>query len=243
MSVSIHLGTVLVVSDSVVFREMLRRILAPHADEVFIAEDRESAREVLAANHELDLLVAETALPDGSGFELLADAAELCDPKPRGILISTHADPDLVRRAKDAGAVGLLAKPISFRDLASVLKHGSGAEITRREPRRRVAGLASVLDARTLDDSDHGADPQLVWNVRDVSASGAFLEADSPLPLGTRLELELELGGRVIAVSAEVVRNQEPSWSTAAGVGVRFVGLGSETRVRLSDWVADGLSW
>ena len=64
MSVTIHLATVLVVSDSIVFREMLRRILLPHAEEVFTAGDRESAREVLAADHELDLLVAETALPD-----------------------------------------------------------------------------------------------------------------------------------------------------------------------------------
>ncbi len=239
---TIHLATVLVVSDSIVFREMLRRILLPHAEEVFTAGDRESARQVLAAYHELDLLVAETALPDGSGFELLADAAELCDPKPRGILISAHADPDLVRRAEDAGAVGLLAKPISFRDLARVLKPSGGAEITRREPRRRLGGRANVLDARAPDDSDQGALRQLVWYLRDVSASGAFLEADSPLPLGTRLELELELGGRVIAVSAEVVRNQEPSWRTGAGVGVRFVALGSETQARLSDWVADGLS-
>ena len=187
-------------------------------------------------------MVAETAFPDGSGFELLADAAEICDPKPRGILISAHADPDLVRRAKDAGAVGLLAKPISFRDLARVLKHGSGADMTRREPRRRLGGRAMVLDARAPDDSNHGAHPQLVWYLRDVSASGAFLEADSPLPLGTQLELELELEpkGGVIGVNAEVVRNQEPSWRTGAGVGVRFVALGSETRGRLSDWVADG---
>ncbi len=63
MSVTIHLATVLVVSDSIVFREMLRRILLPHAEEVFTAGDRESARQVLA-DHELDLLVADTALPD-----------------------------------------------------------------------------------------------------------------------------------------------------------------------------------
>ena len=101
-----------------------------------------------------------------------------------------------------------------------------------------------MLDARTPDDSDQGALRQLVWYLRDVSASGAFLEADSPLPLGTRLELELELEprSRAIGVTAEVVRNQEPSWRTGAGVGVRFVALGSETQARLSDWVADGLS-
>ena len=80
-------------------------------------------------------------------FELLADAAEICDPKPRGILISAHADPDLVQRAEDAGAVGLLAKPISFRDLARVLKPSSGAAMTRREPRRRLGGRANVLDS------------------------------------------------------------------------------------------------
>ena len=75
------------------------------------------------------------------------------------------------------------------------------------------------------------------WRVRNLSASGAFIETRGPLPVGEQLELEIQSGSQRYRVRAEVVRLQEPSWLSPGGVGVRFEDEGAEQRAVLESLV------
>ena len=56
--------------------------------------------------------------------------------------------------------------------------------------------LYRVLDARGDQGVKENSDVMLVSNARDLSQSGIFMEVKQDLPIGTRLELKLTLGGK-----------------------------------------------
>lgn len=216
------LRSVLVISESAVFRSLIQLIFAHRADEVRAANNRMQGREHLRAVRTLDLVLCDVALADGDGFEVLRDANELSESNPDVILITTKPDPDEERQALEKGAIAYLSKPVSLRQLLAARKAGSRTE-TPRAPRVRPGGRACIL--RVGDDVDSPAAPQILWHARDISASGAFLETDSPIPLGSKVGMSLEIGGATIHVTATVERTQEPSWGRAAGIGVMFTDL------------------
>ncbi len=78
--------------------------------------------------------------------------------------------------------------------------------------------------------------PGLSAEVRDVSARGAFVADERPLPLGRRFDLrfQLEENGPPIQVRA-VVRRVDPQ----IGMAVEFTELPEETADYLSRWTSD----
>jgi CheY-like chemotaxis protein len=78
-----------------------------------------------------DVLVSDIRMPGYSGLEVLASAREL-DDCPPVLLISAFADGEARQRAKELGALDLLAKPFDMEDLVERL-----AEIA--PPGRRTA--------------------------------------------------------------------------------------------------------
>lgn len=227
----ISLDSVLVVEDSRPVQEVLRAVLAPHAKHVVAAGSVAEALEVLADTPTFTLLMATVGLPDGSGFDVLAHVRRGA-PEARAILMTTRWDAADAERAKGMGALAYLRKPISFRDISSVLRRDE-ARILPRPARRRSLATAMVRDPRREDA------PHLAFEVRDLSASGAFLETKGPVPVGTELDLDLELGTFTAAVKAVVVRIQEPAWTGPGGVGVRFVELDDAARAAIVRHVAE----
>lgn len=69
--------------------------------------------------------------------------------------------------------------------------------------------------------------------VSDVSASGAFIRTEKPLPAGTRVELELVRAGlgRTVRVTGEVVQGQG---GPRRGMAVRFDAVLGDAATRLS---------
>lgn len=69
---------------------------------------------------------------------------------------------------------------------------------------------------------------------RDLSLGGLSLDRGAALAVGTRLTLELRLPDRegALRVDVEVTASHRDR-----GVGVRFVGLSREQRVRLADYL------
>jgi CheY-like chemotaxis protein len=233
--VSVRVARVLVVSDSAVLRDFLRLVLLPHAADVVTAGSRKQARERLASDLDLELVICDGRLPDSTGLVVLCDVVAHGRPRPEVILVTSHPDAAERRRALELGAIGYLPKPISFLDIARVLRQHSGDWRPQRELRRRPGARASLVDPGAAP----GAGGEIFWYVRDLSASGAFLETESPIPPGTRLELALELGSERLAVSALVIRVQEPAWGRTPGVGIRFVELDPATRERIGAYVAE----
>ena len=223
---------VLVVDDSAVFRETLARTLAPHCSEVLVASGLAAARERLLQNRDLALVVSDASLPDGSGFELLDFVQALDEPRPRVILVSARTERDEVRRATDAGAIGYLSKPTTFREIARVVRQSWVQNWNWSRPlRRRSLGKAFLKDPR-IDDANH-----LAWDIRDVSVSGALLETKGPLEVGSEVDLCLVFGAAMIHVEAEIVRVQEPTWARVGGVGVRFKDFYAGSRELLERYI------
>jgi len=230
---------VLVVSGSRVFRELLRIILVPHSGDVLVASDRQEGRTRLLEANPVDVVICEVRLPDGDGFGLLDDVSAFDGTKPEMILIAEQVKESEAVRAREKGAVGYLVKPVSFRQIASVLKQHIGHSALR-SPRRRPGGRVCLLGMENPVDGFASAHPQLLWYARDVSTTGAFLETESPLPVGTKLDLAIEIGNIRIRVKAEVVRVQSPGWGCGGGVGVRFTDYGDSSREVLHAYVSAG---
>jgi len=216
----IDLESVLVVDDSKLLREVLRTVLGPHCRRVETAASCEEARQVLT-RESFDLMLLDIVLPDGSGFDLLEEQQE--SGAARCIIMMTStATPEGEQEARRAGARAYLAKPVSIGDIDRVLSDRDGS---RQDQRLEIRAVVRLLDA--------GACPVISWHLRDLAASGAFVETKGPVPLGARLELEILNGLQPIRLQAHVVRVQEPSWLYPGGVGIRFDALSEEAGLEL----------
>ena len=167
-------------------------VLGAHSGQVVIARGLREGENRIACHCDLDLVITDVSLPDGDGFALLKSISLLEDPKPRVILIARYPAEEEERRASAMGAIGYLGKPICFRDIAGVLRRHGGNWNTQRKLRRRTSGRACLLERNGSRDTHKPA--LLFWYIRDLSASGAFLETESPIPVGRELELYLEEG-------------------------------------------------
>jgi CheY-like chemotaxis protein len=238
MNGGMRLSKVLVVGDSAALRDVLRFAFAAHADRVLTARSVEEAEHRIAEQCDIEVVIADVDLPDGDGFRLLHLLTALEEPKPRVILLASQPSEAESSRAFERGAIGYLSKPIALRDIAAVLKQHSGQWNGNRSPRRRSDGRACVVDRMPLQAVEQHGLPQIFWYIRDVGETGAFLETESPLPVGTKLNLSLDVDTARILVTAKVVRVQEPSWGASGGVGVHFVDYGLGARANLTRYVA-----
>lgn len=85
--------------------------------------------------------------------------------------------------------------------------------------------------------------PHTVYQVVDISASGALLETPGEMPVGNSIELDLQLeDGNEARVAAKVVRNQQPRWGLIAGVGVQFTEFKGESQKIIERYVEHDVS-
>ena len=230
---------VVVISGSSVLRELLRLILTPHSENVLLAGDRKHALEQMQAHNPVDVVICDVDLPGTNGFELLDDAATFAGARPEVILIANEAVESDARRAAQRGAAAYLVKPISFRQITGALRQRT-SRLEQRAPRRRPGGRVSVIGIENDIGTADAVVPQLLWYARDLSMTGAFLETESPLPIGCKLDLAIEIGNMRVRVMAEVVRIQDPAWGCVGGIGVRFFEWGDCAKEALYAYVSSG---
>jgi CheY-like chemotaxis protein len=230
---AIELCKVLLVTDCSELRRALGFSLESQAEQVLAARNVREGKDMIAQHCDIDLVIADLLLPDGDGFALLRCVSLLEEPKPRVILIAGLPSPEDERLARAAGAIGCLAKPISYRDVAGVL-HESSHRIRTRRLRRRFHGRALLIE-----DIGPGIarEASLSWQLRDLSSSGSFIETEPAISLGTELALIVELEGKRLPLRAQVARVQEPSWSVPGGIGVAFFDLADDVRKQLEEHV------
>lgn len=119
-----------------------------------------AAATVMIANHDVDLLLLDLELPDGSGLDLMT-GHELDT-----IVLSSAASPSTVRDAIRRGAVGYLIKPYAATDLIAVLGRyrryrsllGAGKPLRQPELARALRAL-------------HGNDQPAMDQVRDSATA------------------------------------------------------------------------
>lgn len=110
---------ILLVDDHADTVRMMSLFLERHG---YVVRTAGSVREALAiaAAEDVDVLVSDIGLPDGSGIELLQAMSKIRTVK--GIAFSGFAMPDDIQRSMEAGFQEHLVKPSGFNQLCSVLE-------------------------------------------------------------------------------------------------------------------------
>jgi PAS domain S-box-containing protein len=108
----------LLVEDHAPTLEVMAALLEMAGHEVITAPDLRSAR-ALAASHELDLVVSDLGLPDGTGFDLMRELRDRYGLK--GIAVSGYGMEEDLRRSREAGFLEHLVKPVDVEKLKAAL--------------------------------------------------------------------------------------------------------------------------
>ena len=100
----------------------------------------------LVAQERPDAAVIAVGLPDGDGIDAAAEV-ERRHPCPV-VVLTSHADPDVIARARSAGAMAYLVKPLRPEELAPAVELAIArfAELARAG--REAAGLRRALEDR-----------------------------------------------------------------------------------------------
>jgi two-component system response regulator DegU len=136
----------ILVDDHKMLREGLRRSLEELGFAV-IAEAGDGEEGVrLAAAMRPDVMLMDVSMPEMDGVEACRQIVER-NPNAKVVMLTMHADRDIVDRALKAGAVGYLTKDCSIDEVAEAVKLASNGE-TAMSPALAAGFLA---EARKLD--------------------------------------------------------------------------------------------
>jgi two-component system chemotaxis response regulator CheY len=103
---------VLIIDDSPTVRQDVAKTLGGAGFEVLEAVDGEDGLDVLARTSDAALVICDINMPSINGLEFLETVKK--DPKHAALpilMLTTEGQPNLVERAKKAGAKGWIVKP------------------------------------------------------------------------------------------------------------------------------------
>jgi PAS domain S-box-containing protein len=109
---------ILLVEDHQDTRHALSRLLTHFGHNVVTAKDVASANEVMGSV-QIDLLLCDIGLPDGSGYDVATHARTKGHIK--AVALTGFGTENDVRRSKEAGFDFHLVKPVNFQELQTVL--------------------------------------------------------------------------------------------------------------------------
>ena len=119
----------LLVDDHRMLRDGLRRSLEDHGvDVVGEADDGEQALE-MTAELEPDVVLMDVTMPVLGGVEATRRLARDA-PGVKVVMLTMHADADVLARALAAGAVGYLVKDCSIADVVATVRLAAAGETT-----------------------------------------------------------------------------------------------------------------
>jgi DNA-binding response OmpR family regulator len=109
---------ILVVEDHGDTLQALSNLLTHFGHDISVADDAESARKIISSK-DFDVVLADIGLPDGSGYDLIAEAKR---KRPViAVALTGFGAPDDIERGKEAGFDFHLTKPVDFHELRAVL--------------------------------------------------------------------------------------------------------------------------
>jgi DNA-binding response OmpR family regulator len=112
-------------------REVMAQLLRRRKYKVFTADSIAKAREIADKNN-LDLVISDLGLPDGSGNDLMDELRQRYGLK--GIALTGYGMEEDIARGKAAGFVTHLIKPVRIQSLETALIAFKG-RATDRSPR------------------------------------------------------------------------------------------------------------
>jgi CheY-like chemotaxis protein len=119
--------SILVVDDAAMVRAQLRAALSREAYEVIEASDGRDALAQLEAHPQVKLIVLDIHMPNMNGLECLELLSARGSTIPV-IILTSEADPEIVRRAKALGARAWLKKPLKTEFLLPMVQKAVASE-------------------------------------------------------------------------------------------------------------------
>ncbi|MFN3622971.1 MAG: response regulator [Hyphomicrobium sp.] len=149
---------ILVVDDDSEIRKLLARYLEGQGFRVQLAASRHEMRERLA-NCQIDLVVLDVMLPDGSGLDICRDLRAQRSSVPIILLTALKEDVDRII-GLEIGADDYLGKPFNPRELSAriraVLRRQTGSESVAESRVYRFDGFVADSHLRRVIDPDGG---------------------------------------------------------------------------------------
>ena len=109
---------ILVVEDHSETLQALSRLLSHFGHEISVADRGQNAMNMIDSK-EFDVVLCDIALPDGSGYDVIAEAKRKRPVK--AVALSGFAATEDIERGREAGFDFHLAKPVDFHELRAVL--------------------------------------------------------------------------------------------------------------------------
>ena len=113
---------ILIVDDSATIRQQVRLALTQAGFEVVEANDGEEGVRMIRSDTSLVAVICDVNMPKKSGLELVEEikAGGVNSQLPI-VMLTTEGHPDMVQRAKGAGAKGWIVKPFKPNLLVAAL--------------------------------------------------------------------------------------------------------------------------
>jgi uncharacterized protein (TIGR02266 family) len=169
-----------------------------------------------------------------SSFSSFVRALRAMDSASRtaGLILTAHAED--VRTAE--GFVGRGVNRVLRYDALAEALIPLIRELLSVAPRTPIS-LPAVV---TIPAPDGGR--PLNYRTENISASGMLLRGSAQLPVGTVLQLQVELPDdeRPLRSTAEVTRTTDPAIESVQGIGIRFTGFPEAERRRLAAFLNSG---
>jgi DNA-binding NarL/FixJ family response regulator len=116
---------VLIVDHQTLLREGVKAVLRARTDIEVVGEAKNSREAVdRAVALTPDVVLMESALPDGGGIETIRTIKERC-PHTRILVLSTQGSPETFGQTAAAGAIGYVMKDISAENLVNAIQAAS----------------------------------------------------------------------------------------------------------------------
>ena len=109
---------ILVVEDHSDTLQALSRLLSHFGHEISLADRAQTALNIIDSK-EFDVVLCDIALPDGTGYEVIAEAKRKRPVK--AVALTGFSATEDIERSKQAGFDFHLTKPVDFHELRAVL--------------------------------------------------------------------------------------------------------------------------
>jgi len=140
------MGTrVLCVDDDPATQIILSGIIEDAGWQPEVALNATVARQTLEANPDIQVVLLDWMLPDGSGVDLCRELKAVAGASVYVILVTVRGAPEDVETGLDAGADDYLVKPVSPVEVRARVRTGFRAAEAQRQLAERLAQLEQAL--------------------------------------------------------------------------------------------------
>jgi two-component system chemotaxis response regulator CheY len=116
--------TVLVVDDSSTVRQQVSLALSQAGFSIVEAADGREGLAAIASNRSIAMVVCDVNMPVLNGLEMVEQVKSKPENRALPILmLTTEGQPSMIKRARDAGAVGWIVKPFDANQLVQATRH------------------------------------------------------------------------------------------------------------------------